>query len=113
MKKLRIPIGLALLLSVGPLVRPAAEAQQPTTAVVTLTVTLVQHVDVFQTASQTYTLTQPPSPSLRTQVFVNGLLMCDVPCGDFTLAGTALTFTGQQTAQMATPIIQVWYWAAN
>ena len=112
MKKLRIAIGLALLLlPVGPLVRPAAEAQQPTAAVVTLTVTLVQHVDVFQTASQTYTLTQTPSPSVRPQVFVNGLLMC--AGNDFTLAGTALTFTGQQTAQMDTPTIQVWYWATN
>jgi hypothetical protein len=79
----------------------------------TVTVTLVQHVDVFQTAAQTYTLTQMPAPSTRPQVFVNGILMCDV-CGlDYSLIGTTLTFTGQQTGQMVTPTIQVWYWATN
>jgi len=44
---------------------------------------------------------------------VNGILMC-AACGlDYSLAGTVLTFTGQQTAQMASPTIQVWYWAMN
>jgi hypothetical protein len=44
---------------------------------------------------------------------VNGILMC-AACGlDYSLSGTTLTFTGQQTAQMASPTIQVWYWAMN
>jgi len=111
MRKLQALFVLAVLLPVGPMVRPAVHAQQQPT--MTISVTLVQHVDVFQTAAQAYTLTQTPAPSTTPQVFVNGILMC-AACGlDYSLAGTTLTFTGQQTAQMASPTIQVWYWAMN
>jgi hypothetical protein len=112
MRKLLPILVLAMLLPVGPMVRPTAHAQQ-SSITLTMAVTLVQHVDVFQSASQTYTLTQAPAPSTRPQVFVNGILMCDVCGQDYSLAGTTLRFTGQQTAQMASPTIQVWYWAMN
>jgi hypothetical protein len=47
------------------------------------------------------------------QAFVNGILRCG-PCGnDYTIGGTTLVFTGQQTAAMDTPSIQVWYWSPN
>jgi len=112
MRKLLPILVLAMLLPVGPMVRPTAHAQQ-SSITLTMAVTLVQHVDVFQTAAQAYTLTQTPAPSTTPQVFVNGILMC-AACGlDYSLAGTTLTFTGQQTAQMASPTIQVWYWAMN
>ena len=111
MRKLLPILVLAMLLPVGPMVRPAVHAQQQPT--MTISVTLVQHVDVFQSASQIYTLTQTPAPGTRPQVFVDGILMCDVCGKDYSIAGTTLTFTGQQTAQMDTPTIQVWYWAMN
>jgi hypothetical protein len=112
MRNLRAAFILALLLPAGWLVPAGVRAQQQATTM-TVTVTLVQQVDVFQTASQTYTLTHTPAPSTRPQVFVNGILMCDV-CGlDYTLVGSALTFTGQQTAQIDGPTIQVWYWSTN
>ena len=83
------------------------------TVAATATVTLVQRVDVFQTAAQAYTLSHTPAAGALPQVFVNGILMC-AACGlDYSLSGTTLTFTGQQTAQMASPTIQVWYWAMN
>lgn len=84
-------------------------AQQPT---LTITTRLNQQVDVFQTAAQAYTLTRSPAENTPAQVYVNGLLMCAV-CGDYVLAGATVTFTGQQTAAMDTPAIQVWYWTAN
>ncbi len=112
MKKLHALILLALMLPVGPLVRPAARGQQ-STQTMTLSVTLVQHVDVFQAAAQAYRLTQTPAPSTRPQVFVNGILMCDVCALDYVVSGTTITFTGQQTGTMDNPVIQVWYWAMN
>jgi hypothetical protein len=112
MRNLRAILILAILLTARWLVPAGVRAQQQATTM-TVTVTLVQHVDVFQAALQVYTLTQTPAPSTRPQVFVNGILMCDV-CGlDYSLVGTTLTFTGQQTAQMISPTIQVWYWATN
>ena len=113
MRKLLPIFVLAMLLPVGLLVvRPTAHAQQ-SSITLTMAVTLVQHVDVFQTAAQAYTLTQTPAPSTTPQVFVNGILMCG-PCGnDYTIGGTTLTFTGQQTTAMDTPAIQVWYWSPN
>jgi hypothetical protein len=90
-------------------VEPAAQQQPAMTA----TVTLVQRVDVFQTAAQAYTLSHTPAAGALPQVFVNGILMCG-PCGnDYTIGGTTLTFTGQQTTAMDTPAIQVWYWSPN
>ena len=106
MKRLPSVLALALLLAV----RPTAQQHAPS---ITATVTLVQHVDVFQTASQAYTLSHTPAAGTVPEVFVNGILMCG-PCGnDYTIAGTTLTFTGQQPAAMDTPVIQAWYWSNN
>ena len=106
MRRLLSVLVLAVLLAV----RPTAQ-QQP--AAITATVTMAQRVDVFQTASQAYTLSHTPSAGAVPQVYVNGILMCG-PCGnDYTIAGTTLTFTGQQTATMDSPVIQVWYWSTN
>jgi len=55
MRKLLPIFVLALLLPVGPMVRPTAHAQQ-SSITLTMAVTLVQHVDVFRTAAQVYTL---------------------------------------------------------
>jgi hypothetical protein len=106
MRRLPSVLVVAILLAV----RPAAQQQHPS---ITATVTLVQQVDVFQTASQAYTLSHTPAAGTVPEVFVNGILMCG-PCGnDYTIAGTTLTFTGQQTAAMETPVIQAWYWSNN
>jgi hypothetical protein len=89
------------------LIAAVVYAQSPS---MTVTVTLLPQVDVFQNASLTYTLTKAPAASAPVQVYVNGILMCG-PCGnDYTLLGTGLTFTGQQTDQMASPVVQVSYW---
>ena len=62
-------------------------------------------VDVFRTPALTYNLTR--SPSVNATVYVNGLLM---QAGtDYTIDGTALTFIGQATDQMVSPVIQVRY----
>jgi hypothetical protein len=66
-------------------------------------------VDVFTGASQTETLTAAPSGV--PMVYVNGLLMQAGP--DYTLTGTALVFTGQDVADMDSPVVQVWYWAGQ
>jgi hypothetical protein len=80
----------------------------------TVTMTLTQQVDVFTTASQTYTLTKAPALNTRVQVYVEGMLMCEACGTDYTLAGTALTFTGQRTSEIEAPvIIQVWYWVSQ
>ena len=111
MRKLRAAFVLTLLLAAGLAVRSALRAQQPPT--MTVSTTIIQRVDVFQTAAQSYTLTAAPAPNTRPQVFVNGILMCEVCGTDYTLIGATLTFTGQQTAAMDSPVIQVWYWSAN
>jgi hypothetical protein len=111
MRELRAAFVLTLLLPVGPMVPPAVHAQQ--SSAVPIAITLIQRVDVFQKASQTYTLTKAPASTTTALVFVNGILMCSVCGNDYTLTGTTLTFTGQQTAAMDSPVIQVWYWSAT
>jgi hypothetical protein len=58
MKRLPSVLALALLLAV----RPTAQQHAPS---ITATVTLVQHVDVFQTASQAYTLSHTPAAGME------------------------------------------------
>jgi len=76
----------------------------------TMTVTLTQQVDVFQTPATSYALTKTPVPTMPVQVWLNGLLLCG-PCGkDYVTTGSNLTFTGQLAGQMAAPVVQVSYW---
>lgn len=82
-------------------------AQQPA---MTVSMTLMQQVDIFQTVSQSYTLAYTPAPNTVPQVFVNGMLMCGVCGTDYTLNGTTLTFTGQNISGMSSVAVQVWYW---
>lgn len=103
MKHLVATLVLGLVLAV----KPTAQ-QQPA---ITATTTLVQHVDVFQNAAQAYSLSHTPAAGTLPQVFVNGILMCGRCGNDYTIGGTTVTFTGQQTAAMDSPIIQVWYWS--
>ncbi|MGD0497559.1 MAG: hypothetical protein ABSC23_03885 [Bryobacteraceae bacterium] len=74
--------------------------------VLTQAVTLTPQLDVFQEQGQQYTLTHSPAANTDPMVFVNGLLM--LKGTDYTLCGSALTFTGQEIGER--PIIQVHYW---
>ena len=82
-------------------------AQAPSRIAVARTMTAA--LDVFRTASQKYTLAHTPTSDGGVLVFVNGLLM--LAGTDYTLNGTALTFTGQTIGD--NPVIQVQYWVAN
>lgn len=79
-----------------------------------MTVALVPRLDVFRRASQTFVLSQTPvggTEAPLTLVYLNGLLM--VSPDDYTLSGTALTFTGQNVALMPAVVVQVLYWVAD
>jgi hypothetical protein len=89
---------LCLVLAVGLWSQPAAR------------VTVVPAKDVFTTAAAAYTLSKVPVLPAN-DVYVNGLLMLQGT--DYDLSGTLLTFTGQATAQMEAPIVQVKYWVAQ
>ena len=75
----------------------------------TIKVCLTQHTDVFRNPGQTFTLTAVPSDLADVSVYLNGLLMLEGL--DYTLSGSALTFTGQQIED--TPVIQVKYSTAT
>jgi hypothetical protein len=89
---------LCASLSLGP-----ARGQAP---VYTQSVVLTPRLDVFQTRGQRFALTGTPAANTGVMVYVNGLLMLGGT--DYTLSGTALTFTGQEIGE--SPIIQALYW---
>lgn len=86
-------------------------AVTPVAAAITQTVTLVERLDVFTATSQTYTLSAAPVTTRNVKVFLNGLLM--LQGADYTVSGQTVTFTGQSTAGMSAPVVQVFYWVAQ
>lgn len=99
-------VAIALLMAI----MTVAQGPAPASGVV-LVQTLVPQVDVFLTASTTYTLTAQPTIGRGSfpMVYVNGLLMCSPY--DYTLSGRTLTFTGQPVGDMGEgTIVQVLYW---
>jgi hypothetical protein len=101
---------LAALVGLLAVILTMAQAPAPAGTMV-LVQTLTPRVDVFREPSKVYTLSAAPAVVRGSlpMVYVNGLLMCSPD--DYRLAGTVLTFTGQQTDEMDLPIIQVLYWA--
>jgi len=81
--------------------------------------TLTQKADVFLSAHQSYVLTGTPASGSLVEVFLNGLLQLNGADYVLSVAATPsgpksqVTFTGQKTANMSNPIVQVVYWVSR